>query len=222
MSTVGNYRGPNIITNNISSYLDAGTSNSYSIYFSQTTWKDISNSGNNATLVNNPIFVNSGESSYILLDGIDDYCLTSITGNPTYLTFECTFKFNNISSTSVVVGKYNGSGQDYWMGLLSGNIVFSTNGSVLNSNISVNTNNIYIVTCVLSSISKDIYVNGVLANSTSPISSSPNGNLVLGNFGLSGGFPSSINLYNFKFYTSNLTSTEILQNYNSTKSRFGL
>lgn len=210
---------PNIIDSGLVLYLDAANTKSYPT--TGTTWTDLSKNINNSILTNGPIF-NSSNIGNIIFDGIDDYCLTPLTGNPTYFSFECVVKFNSLLGIQVVVGKFTGVGQDYWLGLSSGNFVFSTNGSILNSNLSANSNNIYIITCILSLTSKDIYVNGVLTNSASPTTSSPNGNLVLADFGLFGLYPASINLYSFKFYDRALTATEVLQNYNSTKARFGI
>jgi len=57
MSTVqGSWRGPNIVKNGLISYLDAGSPNSYSIYYRGTILKDISGNGNNGSLVNSPTF----------------------------------------------------------------------------------------------------------------------------------------------------------------------
>jgi hypothetical protein len=68
MSTVGG--GVNIVTDGLVLYLDAANISSYS--GSGTTWTDLSRSGNNGTLVNNPTFDSANKGS-IVFDGVDDF-----------------------------------------------------------------------------------------------------------------------------------------------------
>ena len=78
MSTIGNWRGPNIVKNGLLLYLDAGSPNSY---YDKTsiTWKDISGIGNDGTLISGSTY-NSLNGGNIFLDGIDD----AVSLNPSY------------------------------------------------------------------------------------------------------------------------------------------
>jgi len=64
----GDYLG--IVTDGLILNLDAGWYPSYS--GSGTTWKDLSNNGNDGTLINGPTF-NSLNGGYIVFDGASDY-----------------------------------------------------------------------------------------------------------------------------------------------------
>jgi hypothetical protein len=73
MSTVnGGWRGPNIVKDGLVLYVDAGSPNSYPLINSRTTWKDISGNGTNGTLTNGPTF-NSSNGGSIVFDGVDDF-----------------------------------------------------------------------------------------------------------------------------------------------------
>jgi len=216
------WRGPDIVADGLVLYLDAGSPNSYRPDFG-TTWKDMSGFNNSGSLINGPTFSSTNLGS-IVFDGSNDYCLTNYTDTPVYFTFECAFKFNTISDVKVVVGKYSGAGDNYWMGIFNtSNLIFSVNGDILNSNFSVSTSSYNIITCIVGNLSKQIYINGILRNSSSTALTNPVGGIALGTFGQYGGdFNSNVNIANFKFYNRALSATEVLQNYNATKTRFGL
>jgi len=62
--------GPgNIVTDGLVLYFDAANPNSY--VSGSTTWRDISRSGNNGTLINSPTF-NSENGGSIVFDGVND------------------------------------------------------------------------------------------------------------------------------------------------------
>lgn len=200
--------------------LDAADRNSY--VSASAIWNDISLNNNSGSLINGPTF-SSASLGGIMFDGVNDYCVTNYTDTPVYFTFECLFKFNAISGTNVVVAKYNGGASDYWMGIFNASdLVFSTNASILNSNFSVSTSSYNFITCIVGALSKQIYVNGILRNSSSTVLTSPEGGITLASFGTTGGFYSNVNIANFKFYNRALSAQEVLQNYNAQKSRFGL
>lgn len=73
---------PNIVTKNLSFYLDYGNPRSYDGVGS--TSFDLSGFSRNGNLINSPLFVNQGPSSYINFDGIDDNLTTGypITSTP--------------------------------------------------------------------------------------------------------------------------------------------
>jgi len=85
-------------------YLDAGNSSSYS--GSGTTWTDLSTNTNNATLVGSPTFTSSGSSSYFSFNGAGTQYASTATGkyNQTYTgkTVFVVARMDNSSWTSGV------------------------------------------------------------------------------------------------------------------------
>jgi hypothetical protein len=78
------------------------------------------------------------------------------------------------------------------------------------------------VTVNAASTSVTIYINGIAGNSWTTLpSGNLSGNIYLGAQNTSG-LTSNCHIGNFKLYSRALTATEILQNFNMTKTRFGL
>jgi len=112
----------------------------------------------------------------------------------------------------------------------SGSVTFHTNGQSdqLATSTTLYSNIWYHIVCTLSSVRKHIYVNGNLDGSqtvsATTISRSGSSEDSLGNLS-----SSASNGYQFKgdfasviFYTKALSHAEVKQNYNATRSRFGL
>ncbi len=76
MSTVGNWRGPNIVKDGLVFYLDAGSPNSFYPPTAGATWKDTSGNGHIGTLTNGPTY-DSANGGTIVFDGVDDYVSTN-------------------------------------------------------------------------------------------------------------------------------------------------
>ena len=79
MSTIGNWRGPNIIKDGLVLYLDPGSPNSY-YDKTGTTIKDISGYNRSGTLTNGTIY-NSSNGGSILFDGSDDLIDLGVSNN---------------------------------------------------------------------------------------------------------------------------------------------
>ena len=75
---VTNREYENIVTSGMVLNLDAGFVSSYPT--SATTWYDLSYSGNNGTLTNGPTFSSLSGGS-IVFDGVDDYCVVNSSSN---------------------------------------------------------------------------------------------------------------------------------------------
>jgi hypothetical protein len=76
MATRYNYTG-GIVTNGLVLNLDAAKTDSYP--GTGTTWRDISGNNNNGTLTNGPTFSGIGKQASIVFDGVDDYVNTGKT-----------------------------------------------------------------------------------------------------------------------------------------------
>ena len=202
--------------------MDAADQTSYPT--TGTTWNDLVGS-NNGTLTNGPTFNSNGASSNIVFDGTDDYVISNISKSsfPNLITLSICFKllsfidvkgllqFANVLSdgTPWILIRTNGSNTMSWY--LNGG--YQINQTIL-------TNTVYFLDLTYDGTTWRAYKNGVLdGNWTGPFGSY-NGNY----FWVGNGYNGYINMqvYNTKLYNRNLSSQEILQNYNAQKGRFGL
>ena len=74
---VKHYNEANIVRNGLALYLDAGIANSYP--GSGTSWFDLSGNNYTETLVNGPVY-NTSNGGYISFDGVDDYASRDFSG----------------------------------------------------------------------------------------------------------------------------------------------
>ena len=233
MSSIG---GPRIVKDGLVLYLDAGNLKSYTNL--DTIWVDLSGNGNNSDLLNGPTFDN-GNGGSILFDGLDDYVdassyVNSSIWNTTYpngLTIDVTFKiqepFPSTNDGRTIITRNSGSSgtnafnfsiqsnrkHRFWINTVPG--VFS--------NTTFSTNTIYNTILTWDQMKVTYYVNGFLDSITSysPSLSTKNQTyLTIGNWVPTQGWQFPGNIYSLKFYNRALTSSEIIKNYNSTKSRF--
>jgi len=222
---------PEIVTNGLVLNLDAGFVPSYSR--SGTTWSDISLNGNNGTLTNGPSF-NSNNNGYIVLDGTDDYVSSNLFLNTiTNVTLQCWVEITSTSRKGAFI-KIGGGANGYSIGV--GNATMDTNGNEiigLFPNVRwIDTNTTYgtgwkFVTLTLNASSlPTIYLNNTTIGSysgTNPITPT-SGTYIGRNIGdePSGARAFNGNVAQVFIYNRALSLTEITQNYNATKSRFGL
>jgi|694.fasta_scaffold00011_178 hypothetical protein len=245
MSTIGNWRGPNIIKDGLFLYLNPNSPNSF-YDTSSTIIKDISGNGNNGTLINGPTY-NSNNGGSIVLDGTNDYLNTNIGIKPTSTTIEVVCSI--ISNTSIKTGgntvaqyivfrqntrtsNFEAVVLNYIQSGLTGYFegTMSSSGGLAKqvSTPLINLNQIYSLTATYDSNNITLYLNGQFVSQTStgfPIDYNLVHTYKLGRADAIGQtFDGYLNgkIYDVRFYDRTLTSSEILQNYNSTKSRFGL
>jgi len=240
MAVAYNFAGPRIVDDGLVLYLDAANPNSYNPS-TPLTWRDISRNGNNGTLVNG-VGYSSANGGSLIFDGVNDRVTASqsdIFNNFSYDIWclpETTHEIESQSSGSI--GGI--SGQRYVIGP---QYVASPNAG---SGISVGTNGIsvyehsdaYMPPLLVHSVTinspahivvnytskvPSLYLNGSFIKNglTSPRTNVRMCTDRIGNDGSSYGFFLG-KIYSAKFYNRTLTATEILQNYNATKGRFGL
>jgi hypothetical protein len=217
--------------------LDAGVSSSYP--GSGTTWTDLSGSGNNGTLTNGPTF-NSANFGSIVFDGTNDYIEGTVI-EPLYYTLSCWFKATGAPSINDEAGGFMiSSSPQLFGGVIQYAISYSwlnqkigffpqTNTSpIYTANNSVLRNQFYNVVGVYNGSLRIIYINGVLATqasyTTNPVyPTSGNRNYQIGRWGF-GGFERFFNgnIPQVSIYNRALTETEVSQNYNALRSRFGI
>ena len=238
MSTLSG--GPNIVTDGLILYVDAANPNSY--LSGSNTWRDISRGGNNGTLTNGPTFSVANGGS-IVFDGVDDYVdninqTISIQENT---PFSIQVIFKGTGTPSQLIGNWNTLVTPGWRLVLeSGKIRFylllanGNSGRAVSSVLtSYNNGTIYnvIITYDGSSNANNInlYVNSFLISKTvdsnSPVGILTNSKITLGASQINtSSFTNFLNgnIYQTLIYNRALSATEILQNYNATKNRFGL
>jgi hypothetical protein len=209
-----------IVTSGLTLLLDAGFTPSYPK--SGTSWTDLSFSGNNATLFNSPTF-NSSDGGSVVFDGTNDYCLAgsglAITGNLTVAAWVRPTSFTNQGN---IVSKSSNPG--YRMRFQSnGTFWMYSNTNTITSPSTYTINNWFHTVGVFSSTGLRMYINGSLVQS--------NGTAFSPSYSASsfivGGFSSNQELFqgriaNVSVYNRALSATEVLQNYNAQKARFGL
>ena len=225
------YTGPRIITNGLVLSLDAGNTKSYP--GSGTTWYDKSGNGYNGILTNGPTF-SSNNNGGIVFDGVDDYVsctsldTTSLTTEATLVAWlKCTSS-NPLAAQTGLFG-FSGFGLNTHYPWQDGLAYFGTFraariNSITLSNINRTLPHMVTVTTKAGDLWK-LYQNTTLVTSTAAEStvSIHTGYKNIGiSYTASSPYFFSGNFYNFAIYNRALTSQEIQQNYNSTKTRYGL
>lgn len=228
--------GPQIIKNGLVLALDAADKNSYP--GSGTTWTDLTNSRVNGSLVNGPTFSDSFGGS-INFDGTNDTVDRSISSNISNnfcYDIWCRPNATHQIDTESTSGTSGLTGQRYlvapnWRSADGGSgISMGTNGVSVYEHgegyipsLLVYQGTITLPThVVVNYINKQplLYLNGSLVRtgltslkSVVYLTDSQFGGHVYGYF--------SGQIYQIKLYNRSLSSSEILQNYNATKTRFG-
>ncbi len=229
---------PLIVTDGLVMYLDAANPKSYP--GTGTTWTDISRNNNNGTLINGPTF-NSGNGGYIQFDGADDYVTL---GDQPGLGF--TSGVFSIEAWMYIPSSWTGGSQ--YPNLISKGatagwdtngwslFVFRNYGSPYTWGCGMRnggSNNIV----VRGGCASDTYLNVVMTLDGSTIRLYENGSLITtGTQTINPGSNSTpvyigadVNLQCFpgrvaitRAYNKTLSASEVLQNYNATKTRYGL
>ena len=230
MSTVQNTK---IVTDGLVLYLDAANTKSY--VSGSTIWTDISRGGNNGTLVNGPTF-NSENGGSILFDGTNDYCETvsnPITNNSSF-TLAGWFNLTTLGGVyrPLIDGGNLGSGVGgYTLSIDNSNRIYMACGAGYKAiTTSINVNQWYYIVGVATfgtPYTINIYVNTSLGTTfDSSNSNSMTNNVVYVRLGQVTAARSTLSyigkITQTQIYNRALSASEILQNYNAQKSRFGL
>lgn len=239
---MGFYDGAKIVTNELVLSLDAADRSSY--VSGSNSWVDLTGNNNNGTLTNGPSF-NSENGGAIVFDGVNDY--VNITDSDTFnlsnLTVISWFYIQNFpgfsqyriinhqESTFRAWGLQMGRG-DYVGGYTSSDAILfchSNNGvSALNLSSPVK---LQIGTWYQGGFSNNgttlkIYVNGQVSNSTTSLGnqySTIASDICIGvTAGGKNAFFWDGRIATAQIYNRALSDSEVLQNYNAQKSRFGL
>ena len=215
---------PRIVTDGLVLYLDAA--NPYSYISGSTNWNDLSRSQVSGSLINGPTFTTTYNGG-ITCDGINDYI--TVSNDPaTQFPHTNAWSFSFITELLTQNGPYPSilsKGVSTTSGILvfftdSGSAVYFKHNNTQPTSVSVSMNKPFQYTITYSGTGAvKIYVNGEYKNNGATMVSTDTTNPL--NIGFGDNY-SNIRTYSFLKYSKELTPQEILQNYNATKTRFGL
>jgi hypothetical protein len=242
------FTGPKIINDNLVLYLDAANTRSYPK--SGNTWNDISGS-NNVTLTNGPTF-DSQNGGGIIFDGIDDYAIPNISHSYLSSSalevwfnssshgsgFKTIFGYRHNSGYSLpTIGSIYLNNNTLSASLITATQVYRT----ATFSTSISTNRFYHVVLNKDTVNGNLqlFVNGIAGSvqtfdaatygqwttagsyigaNTLDVAKSTNSNAGQG----WGSDYFNGRIFKLAVYSRILTITEILQNFNAIRSRFGI
>jgi hypothetical protein len=213
-----------MVNQGLTLYLDATNPNSYTS--GSSTWNDLSGYGNNGTLYNGVAY-SSTYGGGLVFDGVDDYVVVPGNGtvNATKPTVELVTTVSTNGGNVIAQGQY-GSNWGFGVGVKPSAIMARNNNG--DANYSVSNSGLVHIVVVWDGSGNQYYKNGqYLGRTTTNYSPNPGGDVTIG--GVRSQYPSS-NLQEFanstvnivRIYNRALSPTEILQNFNSIKTQFGL
>jgi len=238
--------GPNLIDNGLIVALDAANSNSN--VGSGISWYDLSGNNRTATLLNSPTYY----SSYINFDGTNDYAnpggaadlyawtADGSVGNSSF-TYDVWIRTSDASGL-IISKPWNGSGRyNMLIGAGSFSLLVGSGGNdysyEIGYAISIATGNWTNLTLWANPTQIGYYINGGQYSGTASHGLT-GGASAVGNNGIplclmtlypygegwggNTGFSIAGDLAAYKGYNRQLSATEVAQNYNATKGRFGL
>ena len=226
------YYSPRIVTSGCVLALDAADKLSYP--GSGTTWNDLSGNGNTGTLTNGPTF-SAANCGYIVLDGTNDYVINSSPTNIPVGSSSRTVQLWVYPKTNTCPLVQLGTGGGFQVYIVSffyssGTLYLFTDGINSANNISFSGTDLPTLnawnhmTFGNSGQNWFYYLNGVskLSGTFGVTLNTIGQKYIVGNrddvyLGTANGNVSQTFVYNRA-----LSASEILQNYNATKSRFGL
>jgi hypothetical protein len=230
---MGVFAGPDVVEDGLVLALDAGNTKSYP--GSGTTWTDLSGRGNNGTLENG-VGYNVSNGGSLSFDGVDDYVInSSTTGIPTGNSSR-TIQFWVYPKTDtndfIQLGTGGGGNQVYIVEYynISGTRYLFTDGKNGSNNLTIsgsqlpNLNAWNHITFRNSGQNWFYYLNGVLQKSgTWPITINTIGQkYTVGKRDDVAANATNGNIAQVSIYNRALTATEIQQNFNATRGRFGI
>jgi len=236
MSTLSG--GPNVVLDGLVLWLDAANTKSY--VSGSTTWSDISRSQLSTTTLSVGTTYTSSFNGALATNGAVNIVIPFILDTSTNYTIEvAAISYTMISESSpstrqTVWSFISGSSQGYQLldleiwndGITSfngNNTLFAT--PLVQGLVPLGSNRIKTYTLSKAGTTQSWYINGALRTSVTQTYTGSSEYFKLGsrgstptgiNQGWVGAFPSA------KIYNRALTASEVLQNYNAVKSRFGL
>lgn len=225
------FSGPEIVNSGLVLHLDAANSKSYP--GSGTIWRDLSGNENNGVLVNGSVFSGSNLGT-LTFDGINDYVTVNHNASlslSTNLTITIVFKFNSLSGFQTFVHNKNGIWSNNvgfyceWRPSTQSFMFIGSGTTFVDSATvqGVTTTSPRSVTFTINNTSVLIYHNSVLigqGNLGNNVASTTNTYYLNAFFNNASFFNGTT--YQLSLYNRTLSSTEIQQNFEATRSRYGI
>ena len=221
--------------------LDAGSRASY--VGTGTSWYDLSGNNNNSTLVGSPVFSGTNPLYYFSFDSNTKSATlpTSVLNNYSSGTIECSVYITNLSTSFIFarqrngvnsynvlsVGSYSGTTGTFASGT-SGIVYYHNKNSqtILNSATALSANTWYRLAITFNTSGVTLYINGVQNATLAGDYSVPNDLTVDPRIGAwiadSVNRPMNGRIDQFQVYSRALTASEILQNFNFYRTRYGI
>ncbi len=214
---------PIIVTDGLLVYLDAGNNRSYS--GSGITIYDLSGLGRTSELINGASYSSTNLGTFVF-DGTNDYIninsLANILPKTTYTKIAYFYVSDFTYSNNIISGGFSGQ-HAFWL-QASNKLYAGHNGawSTVSGNTTLSTNTWYFGAVTYSNTTGwKLYLNGredgTSANTTTFVG---NQEINIASYGGGNNFIGRIS--NVQIYNRVLSATEIVQNYNATKKRYGL
>ena len=221
--------GPRVVTDGLVLALDAGDTNSYP--GSGTTWTDLSGNGYTGTL-RNSVAYNSSNGGYFEFDGTDTAITTDLTRDNDNFSYSAWFQYDSGTGERDIIDTFEGTSTEWTrLNVQGGNHTFQIDnddnktilqGSAAQTNVWYNS----VGTWDPSTGSMKLYVNGELdAQTTKAQTTTISGlsNLFIGARSSSSYVEDFIgNIACVYVYSKTLTASEVKQNFNALRRRFGI
>jgi hypothetical protein len=234
--------GGRIVSDGLVMYLDAA--NRKSFVSGSSVWRDLSNNSRSGSLINGPSF-NSINGGVISFDGTDDVVSGSINGDIFTGSFTQTAWIYKLNANQIWQGVFNNSSPatNYAYSMTFGNgSVAAPYNSVGVNQVGVLENGIFldigthinkwlyiVITKSSSTINIYCYKDGSLLQNSGTITWNSGNFAKTNNYQVGRHWASTVSNIPFQgyipqitVYSRTLSATEILNNYNVTKKRFGL
>lgn len=217
-----------IVTNGLTIWYDAANLNSYT--GSGTNWRDMSPSGRNGTLTNSPGFTASFGGG-IVFDGTNDYIAIPDNAINSNANFTMNFWMRNTAApgtTRTLYGVQNNSNntgrfqfrcEDTTLAALRNGIIRFAGWS---SAISLNTNHYVTISLTKSTNTWEVYVNAVSRGTVVSNQTFTDTTMAIGSARTFDGELFLGNIYAFHHYNRVLSASEILQNFQAHRGRYGV
>jgi hypothetical protein len=214
--------GPRIVTDGLVLYLDAGNRKSYP--GSGASWTDVSGNSNTGTLTNGPTFDGENGGS-IVFDGVNDFAQTTLNSSFTAMTLMGYIKRNGSQGAYTGIFFSRGTSVTGLNFSTTNQLGYHWNGTIASynftSNLTVPNAQWCMIAMSVTSTTARLYLNTSTVTNTISHTTTTIDDLKLGQDDLGGRFMNG-NIANVMVYNRALTVAEVLQNFNATRSRFGV
>jgi Tfp pilus assembly protein PilV len=226
-----------IVTNGLVLNLDAANSASYP--GTGTTWFDLSGNGNNGTLMNSPVY-SATNGGYLSFDGIDDYVNSGNNSSlmpTTAVTFAAWIKPSASSNYRTILSKgYDTTDGGYALRMTRDSEpiklfsqVYNSSNSIASSGLynNIAINNWYYVVGTYDGTNVRLFINGVQSEVTGSLTGNIKTNTLPVKIGMISSASSTSEYYtglisSVSIYNRALSASEITQNFNALRGRYGL